>query len=99
MDESKKRRCSAMKIGSSLAAGMALFLWSATAMAQGGSLAASETTIPGGTLVMVAYMVLWLMFGGYLFFIMRRQSKLQDELEGLERRIDNVLGTSEDVTS
>lgn len=58
------------------------------------SLAAQETSIPGGVLVLVTYLVLWGLFGGYLFMIMRRQRALQRDLEGLDDRIDEVLGES-----
>jgi CcmD family protein len=56
------------------------------------SLAAQETTVPGGTLLMIAYIALWLLFSGYLFLIMRRQKALSRDLESLERRIDEALG-------
>lgn len=58
------------------------------------SLASQETSIPGGVLVLVTYLVLWGLFGGYLFMIMRRQRALQRDLEGLDDRIDEVLGGS-----
>lgn len=68
-----------------------MLLWSTTASAQA-SVAAQETTIHGGTLVMATYIVLWLLFGGYLFAIMRRQRTLQREIEHLDGRLDEVLG-------
>lgn len=93
MSGSDERRFTSARILGSLGIAMSSLLWSAPAIAQEGSLSAAESTIPGGTLMVLAYMLLWVMFGGYLFFIMRRQRKLQDELEGLEHRIDEVLGT------
>ena len=68
--------------------------WSSVAMAQSG--AAAETTIHGGTLVIAAYLILWVMFGGILLLVLRRQKVLQRELDGLESRIDEVLGTGVD---
>ena len=65
-----------------------------SAMAQG--TAASETTIPGGTLVMITYVALWLIFGGVLFGAIWRQRKLQRDLDQLEGRIDRLLGTDAD---
>lgn len=73
-----------------------IWLWSATAMGQSESLAASETTVTGGTLVIITYLILWAMVGGVLFFVIRRQRRLQAELDGLENRIDEMLGTATD---
>ena len=55
------------------------------------SAAAQERSIPGGTLVVAAYAVLWLLIFGFVFVIMRRQRALDIELEGLEQRMDEVL--------
>lgn len=68
--------------------------WPVSALAQEGARAATETTIHGGTLVMVAYLVLWLMFGAVLMVVLHRQRTLQGELDGLEARIDDVFGSS-----
>lgn len=76
-------------------AGLVLVLsWPSLAMAQD-TLAGQETTIPGGTLVMISYLVLWAMIGGYVFFIARRQRKLQREIQGLDARIDDAFGGEE----
>lgn len=61
----------------------------------GASLASQETTVPGGVLLITAYIVLWLLLFGYLAFIMRRQQTLSKDLESLEKRIDEVLGINE----
>lgn len=66
-----------------------------TAMSIGTSLAAQETTVPGGVLLIAAYIALWLLFFAYLAFIMRRQQALNKDLENLERRMDEVLGINE----
>lgn len=76
-----------------------ILLTAQSAMAQGGSVAASETTIPGGTLVLIAYLILWVIFGGVLGFSIWRQWKLQEEIQGLESRIDRLLGTEEERSS
>ncbi len=75
-----------------LGAALWIILCAVPAMAQGGA-AASETTVPGGVLVMITYVVLWVFFGGVLFAAIWRQRKLQRELDGLEDRIDRLLGT------
>ena len=72
-----------------------VLLWISPATAQTASRAAEETTIPGGALVLISYIVLWLMFGGALLFALLRQRKLQREIDGLEERIDALLGTEE----
>lgn len=71
-----------------------IFAEPSLALAQG-TLASQETTIPGGTLVMVAYLVLWVLLGGYAFLIARRQAKLQREIKGLDARIDEAFGGEE----
>ncbi|WP_199589689.1 CcmD family protein [Lujinxingia litoralis] len=57
------------------------------------SLASQDTSVPGGTLLMICYIVLWVMIGGYIFFVMRRQKALEKDLGRLEGRLDEVLGT------
>ncbi|MFU8805365.1 MAG: CcmD family protein [Bradymonadaceae bacterium] len=59
------------------------------------TLASQEASVPGGVLLMTAYMILWLLFFGYLIFLMRRQKALTRDLENLERRMDEVLGLRE----
>ncbi|WP_230470397.1 CcmD family protein [Lujinxingia vulgaris] len=65
----------------------------ASAQGTGASLASQDTSVPGGTLLMICYIVLWVMIGGYVFFVMRRQKALAEDLERLESRLDEVLGT------
>lgn len=50
-----------------------------------------HASIPGGTLALVAYFVLWLSIFGLVFFTMRRQRGLNDELAELGRRMDVVF--------
>lgn len=68
--------------------------WSSVAFAQGA--AAQETTIHGGTLVMVAYVTLWVIFGGVLLAVLYRQKVLQRELDELDSRMDALLGAVEE---
>ncbi len=60
------------------------------------SLAAQETSVPGGTLMLIAYLALWLMVFAYIAMIMRRQSALNRDLAALERRMDEAFGGQDD---
>lgn len=60
------------------------------------SRASQERTLPGGTLAVISYIVLWLMTLAFVGLTARRQSELADELETLEGRMDEVLGGFED---
>ena len=60
------------------------------------SKASQERTLPGGTLAVISYIILWLMTLAFVGFTARRQSELADELETLEGRMDDVLGGFED---
>lgn len=55
------------------------------------SLASQERTLPGGTLALAAYIVLWVLVFGFIFVVMRRQRALNRELESLEQRMDEVV--------
>ncbi|MBA2661920.1 MAG: hypothetical protein H0U74_06465 [Bradymonadaceae bacterium] len=72
--------------------------FSASAAMAGGDLspAAREVNVAGGTLMIAAYIALWLLVFGYLAMIMRRQRTLSRDLVALERRMDEVLGTGQD---
>lgn len=67
--------------------------WAGAAFAQEGveSLAGKETSIPGGTLALVAYIVLWVLIFGFIIITMRRQRAIDGELAELERRMDEVF--------
>lgn len=56
------------------------------------SVASQETTITGGTLAMVAYIVLWVLISGAIFAILKHQRALTKEMDELRRRMDQVLG-------
>lgn len=72
--------------------GLVLGLFMPSLATAQGSLASQEASVPGGTLMMISYLILWLMVGGYAFLIARRQRRLQGEIEGLDARIDEVFG-------
>ena len=80
-------------IAAGIGAGGGLAAWMSAAMAQG--LGATETSVHGGTLVIITYLVLWGLFLGVLVLAVMRQKKLQAEIDGLERRIDEVLGAGQ----
>lgn len=60
------------------------------------SRAAQERTVPGGTLLIVAYLVLWVLVVGFVAVVLRQQRRLDAELDGLERRIDDIAGVDRD---
>lgn len=67
-------------------------LWAATAVAQeGGSTGGGMST--SALFLTITYLILWGLFGGAVFFAIWRQRKLQREIDGLEKRIDDLLGT------
>jgi len=84
---------SGIQRGLGLATMLAVTLSGGFASAQEVSLASQDASVPGGALLLICYMVLWVMIGGYVFFVMRRQKALADDLERLESRLDEVLGT------
>lgn len=55
------------------------------------NLAAQEKTVPGGTLMLAAYIALWALILGYVVVLSRRQSALDDDIEALKRRIDDLF--------
>lgn len=74
-----------------------VLLVSALAFAGGGVHPSEETSVPGGTLMVIGYLVLWGMLGGFLFFVLLRQRRLQDEVDELERRIDESFAADGEV--
>ena len=65
----------------------------ATGWAQ--NLAAQETTVPGGVLMLAAYIALWLMIVGYLVVLSKRQASVDADLEKLRNRLDALLDVDE----
>lgn len=54
------------------------------------NIAAQETTVAGGDLMLVSYLALWLLIFGFVFTIFRSQRALQSDLDQLQRRIDGL---------
>ena len=50
-----------------------------------------HSNVPGGTLMVVSYAVLWIFVFGMIFMTFRRQRRLNAELEGLNARMDAVF--------
>ena len=48
-----------------------------------------DVQVPGGALMLVSYLALWALMLGYLA---RRQGLLEDDLETLRKRMDDMLG-------
>lgn len=67
-----------------------IVLLPASALAQGP--ASQDTQVPGGALMLVSYLVLWALMLGYLAYLARKQAALEDDLEGLRKRLDDLLG-------
>lgn len=65
-----------------------------TTPAQTTSVAERERTVPGGVLLIASYMVLWLLLFGFMALVWTRQRQAQQELQDLERRMDERLGLS-----
>jgi hypothetical protein len=61
------------------------------AWAQPANKAAAETTIPGGTLVILSYGILWVGLLAFIGYLGWRQTKLYDELDALERRLEETV--------
>ena len=73
-------------------AGMAAVVFPAVASAQEQlSEAARETSIPGGQLVIVSYIVLWVALLAYVGYLARQQQSLDREIDELEERIEDSL--------
>lgn len=60
------------------------------AVAQGPS--SDDVSVPGGALMLGSYLLLWALMLGYLAYLAHRQSVIEDDLEALQRRIDDALG-------
>lgn len=69
-----------------------LFFIAATAPTHGfaQSTASQETTIPGGVLVLITYFVFVAMMMGYMALLSFRQRRLDRDIVGLEKRLDEL---------
>jgi CcmD family protein len=50
-----------------------------------------EEPVPGGTLLVVAYGVMWTLLAGLVARLVMQQSRLQAEVRGLQDRLDGEL--------
>ena len=55
------------------------------------SIAASEKTMPGGTLALISYIVLWFLLLGYFVVLTTRLRKIKSDTRVLEKRIDDLF--------
>ncbi len=70
---------------------LALLLLPSLAWAQETSVAAQERSITGGTLALVAYLILWALILGFFFFILGRQKRAERDLQRMEARVSQAL--------
>jgi CcmD family protein len=49
-----------------------------------------KESIPSGTLVIIAYVIIWMVVLAYVVILARRQSKLREELAELRRRLESA---------
>ena len=55
------------------------------------SLASQEKSIPGGTLALAAYLVLWFMLLAYFVVLTTRLRKMRQDVKTLEKRVDELF--------
>jgi CcmD family protein len=73
-------------------AGLSWLIVPAVAVAQEDvAKAAQETSIPGGQLAVISYIVLWVLLMGYVLKLALQQKSLEGEIEELEQRIEDSL--------
>ncbi len=65
-------------------------LLSLIAQAPPASLAEQEVSVPGGTLLLIAYMGLWVVILGFVVLILRQQQAVSRDLDELERRLNEL---------
>jgi hypothetical protein len=65
-------------------------LLSLIAQAPPASLAEQEVSVPGGTLLLIAYMGLWVVILGFVVLILRQQQAASRDLDELERRLNEL---------
>lgn len=59
------------------------------------SLASQETSVAGGTLMLVAYIILWVLIFAFIVSVVFKQRSLDRELAVLEKRMDDVFDEEE----
>lgn len=67
-----------------------LITFSTQAWAQD-SIAAQEKSIPGGTLAMIAYILLWFLLLGYFVLLTTRLQSIKKGIKQLDARIDALF--------
>ena len=60
------------------------------------SLAEQETSVPGGVLLLIAYILLWVILFVVLLLVMNKQRALAAELEVLEQRLERAFASHDD---
>lgn len=59
----------------------------------------SSDEVPGGPLMVAAYMALWLLVGGYVFRLARRHKQVQGEYASLRKAIEDIDDRLNDLNS
>jgi len=67
----------------------------ATTATSNGVMSDSGEHYNGGTLVVTAYAAIWLIIMGFLLSMWRKQSALNERLDGLERAIDRAAAAAD----
>lgn len=57
-----------------------------------------EESVPGGNLMLIAYMVLWALLGAYAVRTALRQSRSERDLAALQDRLDRLTGSPDRAT-
>ena len=61
------------------------------------TVASSETTVPGGVLMLISYLILWVMIVGYLAVLSKRQQVVEEDVETLRHRMDELFNATDDA--
>lgn len=64
-------------------------------LASAQNLAAAESSVPGGSLLLASYIGFFALLLGYLGILSRRQSVIEDDIETLQRRLDTLVEDKE----
>ena len=79
---------------SSLMCSALLLLIASPAYAE--NVAAKESSVTGGTLMLVSYIALWLLIFGYLALLSRRLTKSEEDFSSLRKELDDRLQLTDD---
>ena len=61
-------------------------------LAQAAGAVAKKESVPGGTLLIVAYLFIWVALFAYLLMLRKTQMRIEREITGLEERLDRHIG-------